>query len=137
LQVTNIFTLFRFFFMIPILFLLNYQVFNYLVWPDLLNGVLHVHNGKAHFSPPVDTNKLKIHVLCNCWVGLGGILVLPFMHCIKPIPVWLVWRFLIIPDTVWIINEFLRGGQEAIICVNIEAKHLAFPDKTTYYYSKC
>jgi len=44
----------------------------------------------------------------------------------------MVWRFLIIPDTVWFINQFflwLRGGQEAIICVNIEAKHFAFPDK--------
>jgi len=43
-------------------------------------------------------------------------------------------------DTVWFINEFflwLRGGQEAIICVNIEAKHLAFPDKTNLLLSKC
>jgi len=40
------------------------------------------------------------------------------------------------------LNEFflwLRGGQEAIICVNIEAKHFAFLDKyqLTYYYSRC
>jgi len=36
-----------------------------------------------------------------------------------------------------LINEFflwLRGGQEDIICVNIEAKHLAFPDTNLLLY---
>jgi len=36
-------------------------------------------------------------------------------------------------NTVWFINEFflwLRGSQEAIICVNIEAQHFAFQTST-------